>query len=55
MNDARFIYASYRSLDQAETSLFEMFASGDVFPSEKPKIERRKTPEGIRWDITLPA
>lgn len=55
MNEARFIYATYKSLDAAENGLFDMFACGDVFPSERPKITPRQTPKGKRWDITLPA
>ena len=51
--EARFVYATYKSLDDAENALFDMFASGDVFPSEKPKIETRTTPNR-RWVITLP-
>jgi hypothetical protein len=53
MNEARFTYATFKSLDDAENALFDMFASGDVFPSEKPRIEKRTTPKR-QWVITLP-
>jgi hypothetical protein len=53
MTEPRFVYAAYKSLDAAENALFDMFASGDVFPSEKPKIEKRTTPKR-QWVITLP-
>lgn len=50
MSEYRFVYASYRTREKAESELFDMYACGDVFAAERPRIERR----GKRWCITLP-
>lgn len=55
MNEARYDYAAFKCPYKAENALFDMFACGDVFPAERPKIERRATERGTRWIITLPA
>jgi len=58
INDGRFIYAGpYRQRDKAESVLEDMFATGDVFISEKPDIERLNDHRGklIGYVVTLPA
>jgi len=37
----RYDYAAYRSMERAEAALEDMFATGDVFESERPMIEKR--------------
>jgi hypothetical protein len=48
---ARYDYAWFRSRTKAELALEDMFACGEVMPSEFPRIERR----GRFFFITLPA
>jgi predicted GH43/DUF377 family glycosyl hydrolase len=48
---SRFVYATFKTYERAAACLEDMFATGDVFACEDPRIERR----GKFYVITLPA
>lgn len=54
--DGRFIYATAKSKERAENILENMFATGDVFVSEDPRVEPiRNHHNRIQfWAVTLP-
>lgn len=56
-NDGRFIYATAKTKEGAQAELDDMFATGDVFESEKPLVEPiRDHHNRIKfWAVTLPA
>lgn len=56
-SSGRFIYATAKSRDRAEAILEDMFATGDVFQSEDPRIEQLKDHRGKvkGYAVTLPA
>lgn len=39
--EARYDYATFKTLDRAEEYLEYMFAAGEVYEGERPLIERR--------------
>lgn len=49
----RFEYSRHKSIERAEMALDDYFASGEVCNGDAPKIERRTTPNGPRWVVTL--
>ena len=57
--EARYDYSGlYRSFDNADMALSDMFAFGDVCEAERPEIEKRLVRRDgktvARWVITLP-
>lgn len=57
MTKARFYYATgYKTREAAEMALFDLYADGEVSPSEWPLVERYTAKNGkTRYGITLPA
>jgi hypothetical protein len=49
----RFEYSRHKSEARAEMALEDYFATGEVSLGEAPRIERRATPNGPRWVVTL--
>lgn len=56
-NTGRFIYATAKTRDRAESILEDMFADGDVTRGEDPRIERLTDHHGHvkGYAVTLPA
>ena len=53
--EARYDYTGYyRDFERADAILQDLFASGQVSEGDRPKIERRVTPTGTFYLITLP-
>jgi hypothetical protein len=53
--EARFDYASAKTLDKIETIMEDCFASGEILPGERPKIEKRQDRKGASYyAISLP-
>lgn len=53
MYQLRFEYSRHKSEARAEMALEDYFATGEVSNADAPKIERRATPNGPRWVVTL--
>lgn len=49
----RFEYSRHKTEERAERALEDYFATGEVSLGDAPRIERRNTPSGIRWVVTL--
>jgi hypothetical protein len=53
MDTTRFVYSSHLTWREAQFTLEDYFASGEIDPTDDPKIERDRNQRNRPWVITL--
>jgi hypothetical protein len=49
----RFDYAMFKTRDKAELAIEDYFATGEIDNSDQVRIERRQTPRGVYYAVSL--
>ena len=49
----RFTCSMHKTIDRAEAALEDYYATGEVYPCEQPRIERKKNGETTVYIITI--